>query len=112
MTARVKTTHAQITLAGGQDRDTKAVCKRCHVVMEDAESFVPSGEFFHPVTHRDGTRSKCKNAGRSLLMDKDTSEIEPFMRKSERRRNRRHGLRPGARADELRPPRLLRKSRP
>ncbi len=80
----------------------RAVCKRCHSVMDDIE---PSGatEFYHPKTFNDGKANWCKNAGLSFYFDglnftmakqgaRSTvrNEIELFQKKSERRRNKRN----------------------
>ena len=67
------------------EREEKAVCKRCHMVMDDCEPFSPSPEFVHKTVHRDGSKSKCVNAGKTLFLDTDSKEIEPFMRKRVRR---------------------------
>lgn len=71
--------------------DSKAVCVRCHAVMPDHEPMSPSGEFFHPKIDKDGKKYKCANAGRCFTLR--DGEIEPFMRKGMRRRNKRNGVR-------------------
>ena len=62
--------------------DRKAVCKRCHCVMKDCEP-MGFGEFWHPTLNKEGKPHKCKNAGKRFYTS-DT-EIEPFLRKRERR---------------------------
>jgi len=71
--------------------DLRAVCKRCHMVMDDCEPFVDGGEFFHKTRHSDGTASKCPNAGKTFFLD--SKEVEPFTRKRTRRAERRAGAR-------------------
>ena len=61
----------------------KAVCKRCHCVMNDAEPMDLGGEFYHPSLDKDNKPHWCKNAGHRL--DTSSTEIEPFLRKRERR---------------------------
>lgn len=61
----------------------KAVCRSCKKVMDDYEPGSSRGEFFHKDTHRDGTKSTCANAGKTFV--EGDKEIEPFMRKRERR---------------------------
>jgi len=72
--------------------DRRAVCKRCHVAMNDIEPMSPNGEFWHPARDKGGKPYSCKNAGHVFTI-KDL-EIEPFLRKAARRRNKRLGLRP------------------
>jgi hypothetical protein len=61
------------------------------MVMDDCEPFGPRPEFFHKKQHKDGTASKCANAGGTFFVkmikgqEMWPSEIEPFMRKRTRR---------------------------
>jgi hypothetical protein len=87
-----------------KERGERAVCKRCGMVMDDREPTSPTAEFWHKKTHRDGTQSRCANAGETFYFDfRDgdamgfftrvggraredaTDEVEWFMRKSTRR---------------------------
>lgn len=74
------------------NRGVRAVCKRCHAVMDDCE---PNGaaEFWHPAKFGDGKPNNCKNVNESYSQkDLDIgTEVEPFMRKRTRRaiKNRR-----------------------
>jgi hypothetical protein len=61
----------------------KAVCVLCHTVMDDFESGSSRGEFYHKPLFKDGTVNKCLNAGKTYV--EGDKEIEPFMRKGERR---------------------------
>lgn len=70
----------------------RAVCKRCHTVMQDSEPYSVSGLYHHPEVDRHGKPYRCINAGLSFTQ-RDT-EVEPFLRKRERARNRRNGVRP------------------
>ena len=79
------------------DRDfptqpTKAVCKRCHMVLQDFEPCSAQGEFFHPKEAPDGKPSWCQNAGKTFTT-RDL-EIQPFLRKRVRRAHKRMGIRP------------------
>lgn len=71
--------------------DTKAVCKRCHCVMNDLEPASPRGEFLHPAFDKDLKPRKCVNAGKTFNMDH--LEIEPFVKKSRRRFLKRNKIR-------------------
>ncbi len=68
------------------DRGERAVCRRCRMVMDDCEP-MGAGEWFHPRKHKDGTSSKCTNAGKSFFTKDiaEQKEVEPFMRKRTRR---------------------------
>jgi hypothetical protein len=70
--------------------DRKAVCKRCHCVMRDCEPMQFGGCFYHPTLDKEGKLHWCKNAGKSL--DTSSLELEPFLRKRDRRRHKRIGL--------------------
>jgi hypothetical protein len=70
--------------------DRKAVCKRCHCVMNDFEPGELGGCFYHPTLDKEDKLHWCKNAGKTL--DTSSSEIEPFLRKRDRRRHKRIGL--------------------
>lgn len=70
----------------------KAVCTRCHVVMDDFEPMSPNGEYRHPTLDKDLKPYRCTNAGKDFTQR--DSEIEPFIRKGQRRRNKRNGVRP------------------
>ena len=69
--------------------DRKAVCNRCHVVVDDSEPFATHGEFMHP-------RNGCEKSGKLLSTGRPSGNVAPnrsatvnavpFMRKSERRR--------------------------
>lgn len=68
----------------------RAVCKRCHVVMDDFEPMSPNGEYAHPTKDKNGKKRRCINVGQ-VYTQKDL-EIEPFLRKGERARNKRNGV--------------------
>lgn len=76
-----------------QERGDRAVCKRCGMVMDDGEPMSSRAEFHHKDKHRDGTKSKCANAGRTFYFDHHVdawkesaaNEVEFFMRKRTRR---------------------------
>jgi len=77
-------------ITGFEDMEhRKAVCKTCHTVMDDREPGSRYGEFHHKPLFKDGTKNKCVNAGK-LFVEGD-KEIEPFMRKQERRLRKRFG---------------------
>lgn len=63
------------------------VCNSCHMVMEDGEPMAAHGEFFHKTKHKDGSVSKCKNAGKTFYAD--SREVEEFVRKRIRRASKR-----------------------
>jgi hypothetical protein len=95
---RIKNTKIPKQIVGRDFPDTrwydlrKAVCKRCHCVMVDCEPAICGGEFYHPSLDKDGKPHSCINTGKRFK-DVD-SEIEPFLRKRDRRRNKRNGVRP------------------
>jgi len=64
-----------------------AVCTKCHCRLFDSEPCQGEGEFWHRTTFPDGSKSKCPNAGKRF--SGGDKEIEPFMRKRERRLNKR-----------------------
>lgn len=70
----------------------KGVCKRCHCVMVDREESCWGGEFNHPLHDKEGKPHWCRNAG--LVLEISNPELEPFLRKRDRRRNKRTGIRP------------------
>jgi hypothetical protein len=70
--------------------DRKAVCKRCHCVMNDCEPMSGFGEFWHPSLDKANKPHKCRNAGQRFYST-DT-ELEPFLRKRERRLRKRNGI--------------------
>jgi hypothetical protein len=61
--------------------------------MSDIEPHSSRGEFYHTTTDPKGKKHWCPNAGKTFTLPDDTKEIEPFMRKGERRKNARLGLR-------------------
>jgi hypothetical protein len=61
----------------------KAVCRRCHCVMNDCEPMDLGGEFYHPSLDKAGKPHKCVNSGKNF--NTTDSELEPFLRKRERR---------------------------
>lgn len=65
----------------------KGVCRRCHVVMFDVEPESSYGQFYHPRLDKKGKPHWCPNAGKCL--NTQDKELEPFLRKAERRRNKR-----------------------
>ena len=65
----------------------KAVCRRCKIVIRDGEPSTTWGEFYHPVTTK-GKSSRCPNQGKEFGANE--YEIEPFLRKRERRRLKRN----------------------
>lgn len=68
----------------------RVVCRRCGMVMDDCEP-MGTAEFHHKTKHKDGSRSRCKNAGKTF--GEHATEVGPFMRKRTRRAARRAGLR-------------------
>jgi hypothetical protein len=73
------------------DNGIRAVCKRCGIIMNICEPTL-LGEYWHPKGKDDKDFSKvscCANAGKQL--DLSSKELVPFMKKAERRRNRRDG---------------------
>lgn len=70
--------------------DRKAVCKRCHCVINDIEPCINTGEFWHPRYDKDGKVHWCKNAGK--VFHTTDLELEPFLRKRDRRRQKRLGI--------------------
>ena len=66
----------------------RAVCRRCHSVMSDTEPNSPNAEYFHQDHFRDGKKNNCKNARQTFTIHdfaEKPKEIEPFMRKRDRR---------------------------
>jgi hypothetical protein len=76
----------------GEHNLIKAVCKRCHCVMDNFEPGNPRGEFYHPKEDKNGKMHWCKNAG--VTFDVRDPEVEPFQRKRDRRRQKRLGISP------------------
>lgn len=72
-----------IPLAKSRTHDRRVVCKRCCSVMEDSEPCAPKGDFFHKKVFADGKANHCVNSGK--VFREDDKEVEPFMRKSDRR---------------------------
>jgi hypothetical protein len=70
----------------------RAVCKRCHYAMRDIEPMSRYGEYWHPSIDKDGKSINCVNAG--ITFDQLNAEVEPFLRKRDRRRNKRNNIRP------------------
>jgi hypothetical protein len=70
----------------------KAVCKRCHYAMSNCEPMYKEGEYFRPLVDKAGKSIWCKNAG--LYFNRTSMEIEPFLPKKDRRRNKRNNVRP------------------
>jgi hypothetical protein len=70
----------------------KAVCKRCHCVLNDCEPSTPHGEYYHPRENKEGKPHSCPNAGQ-MFTGRDL-EIEPFLPKKRRRALKRLGIRP------------------
>lgn len=70
----------------------KAVCRRCHCVIQDFEPCSPHGEFRHPASDKDGNPHWCPNAG--IEFTTRNFELVPFMPKSRRRFLKRAGIRP------------------
>lgn len=80
----------------------KVVCKRCGNIMVDFEPCSPRGEFAHITYHLKDKKgrayktpklSTCPNVGKifTLRDAEEGKEIELFVRKSLRRRMKRHG---------------------
>ena len=70
--------------------DRKAVCKRCHCVMNDCEPMDFGGCFYHPDKDKEGKPHWCPNTGKHF--DTSDTELEPFLRKRERRFRKRNGI--------------------
>lgn len=68
-----------------------AVCKRCHYTLSNSEQSCRGGEFYHPLEDRKGNPINCVNAGKYFELDEKRTELEPFERKSVRRRAKRAG---------------------
>lgn len=66
----------------------KAVCKRCHCVLNDCDPFSKNGEFWHPKEDKEGKPHWCKNAG--LCFNVQSLDLEPFLKKKVRRYNKRN----------------------
>ena len=66
--------------------DRKAVCRRCKCVLNDGEPMNMYGEFYHPAVGKKA--GKCQNRGKRF--GTNDMEIEPFLRKRERRRLKRN----------------------
>lgn len=68
----------------------KAVCRKCSLVMQDIE---PSGaaSFQHFALDHQKRALKCPNDRKEF--DESSPEVEPFLPKSARRRNKRLGIR-------------------
>lgn len=52
------------TINGWGDR--KAVCKRCHCVMNDCEPMDLGGCFYHPTKDKEGKPHWCQNSGKQF----------------------------------------------
>lgn len=76
--------------AGGQRR--RALCKRCGLLMSDAEPSCSTGEFYHIAKPYQTRARSCVNHGKSFTTE--DLELVPFMRKSRRRFLARNGIRP------------------
>jgi hypothetical protein len=69
----------------------QAVCKRCKLIMANAEPMARDGEFHHIAKPHQTRAARCVNANRTFHMQ--DKEIEPFMRKARRRALKRSGIR-------------------
>lgn len=69
----------------------KVVCRHCHVVIEDWEPMSRHGEFYHQTHDREGKPRRCPFVG--VTFRRDSPEVEPFLRKRERRNFKRQGRR-------------------
>jgi len=70
---------------------SKAVCRRCKLVMVDVEPCSPNGEFWHVAKPHQKRAILCVNNGG--VFTQKNMEIEPFMRKVRRRALKRAGIR-------------------
>jgi hypothetical protein len=61
----------------------KAVCRKCHQVMRDAEPMSRHGEFWHREKDKHGKPYRCTHGAKRFSFN--DKEIEPFMKKSTRR---------------------------
>ena len=68
----------------GQPFRSRAVCRSCRLIMSDIE---PNGgsEFWHPIN----PKHPCPNGGKTFHLPRDIRYVEPFLRKKDRRRNKR-----------------------
>ena len=69
----------------------RAVCRRCHLIMGDAEPATVHGEFYHLAAPHQTRALACRNRGQCFSTD--DFEIVPFLRKSRRRALARFGIR-------------------
>jgi hypothetical protein len=72
----------------------RAVCRRCHYQLQNAETSCRLGDFLHPTHDRSGSLIECVNAGKLLDWDEKHTELEPFIPKKMRRKAKRLGVRP------------------
>lgn len=75
--------------SGGERR--RAVCKRCGLLMRDAEPSCRTGEFYHIAKPYQTRALACRNNGNSFTTE--DAEVVPFMRKARRRFLKRQGIR-------------------
>lgn len=68
-----------------------AVCKRCGLIISDSEPSTRTGEFYHKARPYQTRARRCQNAGKVFMTD--DLELEPFMKKAQRRRYKRLGIR-------------------
>lgn len=74
----------------------RLICKRCRVTMIDFEPCENKGEFYHPKTYGDGSKTNCKNDGKTFDLrdlecgEKNYGEVELFVRKRIRRNAKRN----------------------
>lgn len=73
----------------GTYSDRKSVCVKCHYAINDSESMSRNGEFYHPTHDKHNKPIKCKHTGKWFTTS--SPEIEPFVRKRERRLAKRLG---------------------
>lgn len=71
----------------------RLVCRTCRVVMDDLEPMDRRGMFMHPSQYSDGMSSSCQNVGKVYYAEEKNREVEPFVRKRERRGIKRVGKR-------------------
>lgn len=69
----------------------KGICRRCSLILNDTEPMCRAGLFYHLAEPHQTRAQRCQHNGKSLTTE--DRDLVPFMRKGQRRRNKRNGFR-------------------
>lgn len=68
----------------------KGVCRRCGLIVNDTEPMCRAGLFYHLAKPHQTRALCCPNNDKTLTTE--DRDLVPFMRKGQRRRNKRNGI--------------------